>query len=67
MEDGVGHDVAGQQDSDIRVDGNLPGAQGVADVAAGLARRDWLAVEPDAALVQFGRAGRGRYVHRFLS
>jgi hypothetical protein len=36
-------------------------------VAAGLARRDWLAVEPDAALVQFGRAGRGRYVHRFLS
>ena len=46
--DGVGYQLAGQQDRDIGVDRNVPGADGRPDLAAGLARRGRSRGQPDA-------------------
>ena len=71
--DGVGHQLAGQQEGGVQVDGNLPGPDGVPDPAAGFARRGRSRGQPDAApvaflaFVAFGRAGRRHRGHRVPS
>ncbi len=49
--DGVGHQFAGEQDRDVRVDGDVPGADGRPDLAAGFGRRGRSRGQPDAAPV----------------
>ena len=39
VQDGVGDQVAGEQDPDVRVDGGRAGLQGGKDLAAGFGRR----------------------------
>jgi len=77
--DGVGHQLAGQQEGGVQVDGNLPGPDGVPDLAAGFGRRGRSRGQPDAApvafaaflpfvaYVPFGRAGRRHRGHRVPS
>jgi len=38
MPDGLGHQVAGEQDRDVRVDRDIPGGDGRADLTAGFGR-----------------------------
>jgi hypothetical protein len=52
--DGVGHQLAGEQDRDVRVDRDVPGADGRPDLAAGFARRGRAGGQPDAAGLQLG-------------
>src|ERR1700722_9792785 len=56
VHDGTGHQVAGEQNRDVGIDRNLPGPDDRADLAAGLRRRRWFPGEPEATLLQFGRA-----------
>jgi hypothetical protein len=62
--DGVGYQLAGQQDRDIGVDRDVPGADGRPDLAAGLARCGRSGGQPYAVRMQLGRAGRRHGVHR---
>src|SRR6185369_4449797 len=62
--DGVGHQLAGEQDRDVRVDRDLPGADGRPDLAPGFAGRGRAGGQPDAADLQLGGAGRRHRVHR---
>jgi hypothetical protein len=39
VRDGIGHQFAGEQDRDGRVDGDIPGTDGLPDLAAGFGRR----------------------------
>jgi hypothetical protein len=61
--DGAGHQVASEQDRDVGIDRDLPGADDRADVATGLGRRGWFPGQPEATLVQFGRACRCHRVY----
>jgi len=62
--DGVGHQLAGEQDRDVLLDRNVPGADGRPDLAAGFTRRGRAGGQPDAADLQLGGAGQRHRVHR---
>jgi hypothetical protein len=62
--DGIGHQFAGEQDRDARVDRDIPGTDDRSDLAAGFGRRGRSRGQPDAASVELGRTGRRRGVHR---
>jgi hypothetical protein len=51
--DGVGHQLAGQQEGGVQVDGNLPGPDGDPDPAAGFGRRGRSRGQPDTVRVAF--------------
>ena len=58
VRDGIGYQVAGQQDRDVWIDRDLPGMDGRADLDTGLGRRDWFPGQPEATLVQFSWTSR---------
>ena len=64
VRDGVGHELAGEQDGHILVNRDIPGADGCPDLAPGLARRGRDRGQAQLASVQFGRTGRCHRVHR---
>ena len=63
VRDGIGHQVAGEQDRDVEIDGDLPLTDGRADLAAGRRRRGWFPGKPDSTLIQFGRTSRCHHVY----
>ena len=62
--DGIGDQLAGEQDRDVRVDRDVPDPDGRADLAARFGRRSRAGGQPDAADLQLGGAGRRHRVHR---
>jgi hypothetical protein len=50
VRDGIGHQVAGEQDCDVGIDRDRPGTDGRADLTAGFGRRSWFPGQPDATL-----------------
>jgi len=64
LPEGVGHQLAGEQDRDASVDGDFPGTDGRPDLAAGFGRRRRSRRQRDAVPVQLGRTGRRHRVHR---
>jgi hypothetical protein len=63
--EGVGHQFAGQQDRDVGVDGDGPGADEFPDPGAGLGRCGWPRSQPETGCMQSGRAGRRHPDHRY--
>jgi hypothetical protein len=63
VRDGISYQVAGEQDRDVGIDGDLPGTDDRADLAAGFGRRGWFPGQPEATLVQFGRTSRCHRVY----
>ena len=62
--DGVGHQLAGEQQGGILVDGDLPGRDGGPDPAAGFGRCGRARAEPGTGPAPFGRTGRRHRGHR---
>jgi hypothetical protein len=50
-DDGMGYQVAGEQDRDVGIDRDFPGADDRADLTAGLGRRSRFPGHQDATLV----------------
>jgi hypothetical protein len=67
MPDGIGHQLAGEQEGDVLLDGDRPGLDGGPDPAAGLGRRGRSRGQGDAEPMPFGRSGRRRRGHRVPS
>src|SRR5579863_8115020 len=61
--DRVGHQVAGEQDRDVRVNRGLPGPDGLSHLPACFGHRGWSRGQPDTASVPFGGTGRRHGVH----
>ena len=62
MPEGIGHQFAGEQGRDGSIDGNIPGADGRADLVAG-GLRGVLGGQRDAQLARRGRTGERPRVH----